>query len=272
MHSDCTSTTCLTDCLNSALQSTLNLRICKVESALHSRRDSLSSQPVQAIAAKGQDGERALAILHDRLQQASAGLRLGDGGGQFSADETHATVTGGAVASSNRGGSAVSAVIDELLDQGAPCIDGGGFGVDAALQASAGARGVKRMRLMAPDEAAAAQAATEGDGAPSTAGTGPTGAGGGDVSAREHYVGVVASSCERWLRDSGLGSIRVTQHGSMLQLGDGSVRARFRPVGGWHRMAPEATGREVDSAQRRDAVAASERWTWEVLGDRKSVV
>lgn len=225
---------------------------------------------LQTITDKGQDGTRALAILHQRLRQASVD--------QASAGEgAHDAQALPGEASAEQDSNSGSATLDELLRQGAPCIDGGDVGADAALQASAGARGSKRMRLLAPSEAAAAQAAVADseitnkglaaadrtlDGSAATLDSGSQS---GQTSVQEHYVSVVASSCERWLRDSGLGSIRVTQHGSMLQLGDGSVRARFRPLGGWHQAAPEPTGREVDSAQRRDAVAASERWTWDVL-------
>jgi hypothetical protein len=243
---------------------------------------------VQAVVRKGAHGQSALQVLGKHLREANQVV----GSDSSVAGLSTATADTMSVVPTVHGNS--EAVNDEvltmveqaILQSGTPLGSSSKAQVYATLHASTAPSGSKRMCLMTDAEATAAQQHSKQDAAQVTRNVSDrislspsamAASGQGNKASKNlcdataaavpildsvlaldfkgHYVKVIARLCEIRLKASGVGSLQVLQHGNILQLGDSSIRARFRPING-------QTARQCGNTRHVDDTS---RWTWEVL-------
>jgi hypothetical protein len=242
---------------------------------------------VQAISTRGAHGHKALQVLGKHLREAH-----GEVGSVAEHKATTAHTAADTLTVSGKPSAAddVSKEVEQaILQSGTPLSGSLEAQVHATLHASAAPTGSKRMRLMTDAEARAAQSPSEQTVIQETSNVcrnhsgvdkvdlkqgrivsiGPSvvAASATPASAipsksivptaacKDHYVKVIARLCESRLRASGIGSLQILQHGSILQLGDSNIRARF---------VSEEDQRFGDSAETNRVKGAS-TWSWEVL-------
>jgi hypothetical protein len=240
---------------------------------------------VQAISTSGAHGHKALQVLGKHLREVHGEVGLEPSPAEHTATTAHTAA--GTLIVCDKPSTAhddVSRVVEQaILKSGTPLSGSSEAPVQATLLASTAPSGFKRMRLMTDAEARAAQSPSEqavhetsdvwrnhsgvdthhskqgnivstrpGDVAASPI---PSESSVPSAACKNHYVKVIARLCESRLRASGIGTLQVLQHGSILQLGESNIRARF----------VSQEDQKIGHSTETNRVRGASTWSWEVL-------